>query len=383
MLRRFWLPVFTSIVVLSACGKSQEGSPSAPAQPVAPAASAATGGTMQPSAAGASGSAGSASAGAGGMMGMSVSGVSATGGMAGEAPTAAAGESGAAGSSGDGAPAAAGAPGSVAMRECEPRTVMPSDAIHFHHVHFNTTDPEADLAYYEKLFGSTVTPFCMDKSGEVVSKANKTERAWFLYTKVAEKPDMALNTYMEHIGWMNQDIEGELKRIVELDAPRYPVGRAQCDTAFEGTMACLSYYFYLLAPSGARVEVALGPGPATAGFGHVHFIMGEDFTFFEKLTNGAYNATSQSIDDVNHIDALLVTSMLDGEMVVDSKGKPIDHLAYSTSNLEAERDRVAAAGITIAEDISFKAEYGFRSFFVKTATGTWLEMVEDSPFQQQ
>ena len=245
----------------------------------------------------------------------------------------------------------------------------------------NSKDPEADLAYYEKLFGSKVTPFCMDKAGQVVSKATKTERAWFLYTKVAEQPDMKLNTYMEHIGWVTPDAEADLKRIVELDAPRYPVGRAQCDTAFEGTMACIGYYFYLLAPNGARVEVALGPGPATMGYGHVHFIMGEDLTFFEKLTNGAYNPTTQSIDDVNHINTLLDESFLSEEMVVESKGKPIDHLGYSTSNLEAERDRLKGMGANIFEDISFKPEFGFRSFFIKTEKGTWLEMVEDSQFQ--
>jgi hypothetical protein len=107
--------------------------------------------------------------------------------------------------------------------------------------------------------------------------------------------------------------------------------------------------------------------------------MGEDYTFLEKVTNGALK--DQAIDGVNHTDAALIESVLSNEMVVDTRGKPIDHLGYSTSNLEAERDRIMKAGIAIAEDLSYKPEFGFRSFFVEAAKGTRLELVEDSQFE--
>jgi predicted enzyme related to lactoylglutathione lyase len=284
------------------------------------------------------------------------------------------GRSGAAGSTGS----AAGS-GAVAAGGCMQRTLKPSTGIHFHHVHFNSVDPDKDQQFYEKYFGSMVVPFCHDEAQNVLSRATKTERAYFLYSRVATPPDMKLNTYLEHIGWINQDPAGELQRLVALGAPRYPVGRAQCDTAFDGTAPCADYWFYLLAPNGARVEVALGPGPATSGYGHVHLVMGEDYAFLEKFTNGALK--DQAIDGVNHTDAALIESVLANEMVVDTRGKPIDHLGYSTSNLEAERDRIMKAGIAIAEDISYKPEFGFRSFFVETKKGTWLEMVEDSQFE--
>lgn len=280
----------------------------------------------------------------------------------------------AAGNTAAGTPAA----GSGAAVGCEPRSVEPSTGIHFHHVHFNTVDPDKDLDFYDKYFGATPVPFCNDKDKKPLAQATKTERGWFLYTRVDTPPDMTLNTYLEHIGWISADPAAELERLVALGAPRYPVGRAQCDTAFDGTAPCAGYWFYLLAPSGARVEVALGPGPATSGYGHVHLVMGEDYAFFEKVTNGALR--NQVIDGVNHTDAALVESVLANETVVDTRGKPIDHIGYSTANLEAERDRIKAAGITIAEEITYKPEYGFRSFFVESPKGTWLELVEDTQF---
>jgi catechol 2,3-dioxygenase-like lactoylglutathione lyase family enzyme len=259
---------------------------------------------------------------------------------------------------------------------CTARNVSGAAGVHFHHVHFNTVDPNADLAFYEKYFGSKPVDFC--SGGGHTTKATQTERGWFLYTKVASPPDPRLNTYLEHIGWIHPDPNAELMRLTQLGAPQYPVGRAQCESAFAGQMACNNYWFYLQAPSGARVEVAKGPGPATMGFGHVHLIMGVDFPWFSTVTNGAFK--DKVLDMVNHTDVALEENILDTEMVVETRGKPIDHLGYSTIDLDAEKERILAAGLTLAEDISFKPEFGFRSFFLKSSKGIWIEIVEDSPF---
>ncbi len=283
----------------------------------------------------------------------------------------------------DGARPDAAEPDAAAPRACAPRTVAGDAAMHFHHVHFNTTDPEADLAFFEIFFDATREPFCEDEEGDPLTYATRTERAWFLYTKVAAAPDPALNTYLEHVGWVNNMPVSELMRMLELGITLYPEGRYQCPEAASGIAPCAipglgPYYFYVQAPSGARVEVALGPGPATSGFGHVHFIQGEDLMFFETISGGAYDG--MAIDLVNHINASLTEDLLAEETVVDTRGKPIDHIAYSTTDLEAAKARIEVAGIEIAEDITDKPEYGFRSFFVRTAKGTWLEIVEDSPF---
>jgi len=267
---------------------------------------------------------------------------------------------------------------------CEPRAVSGTPEAHFHHVHFNTQDPEQDLMFFEKFFNAPPVPFCQDGAGGTPTRATRTERGWFLYTKVQQAPDSALNTYLEHVGWVHPTPAEELVRQVGLGIKLYPEGRAQCPEAASGMMACpvgslLDYYYYTQAPSGARVEVAIGPGPATTGFAHVHFIMGEDLTFFTTVSDGAF--ADGAIDMVNHINAALTEDLLATETVVDTRGKPIDHIAYSTTDLEAAKARIEAAGIAIAEDISFKADYGFRSFFVRTPKGTWLEMVEDSRFE--
>lgn len=84
------------------------------------------------------------------------------------------------------------------------------------------------------------------------------------------------------------------------------------------------------------------------------------------------------------MDVNLTNAYLDGrppENRVDSKDKPISHFAYSTTDLMAHLERIKAAGIEIQEDVSFKPEYGFKSFFIKSPEGVWVEIVEDSAFQ--
>jgi predicted enzyme related to lactoylglutathione lyase len=326
------------------------------------------------------GGSGGTAAGSGGSSGTSGAGGSAagSGGSGGSTPVA---DGGAAidAQTNDGATVDAGPP-----QSCAPREVTGTPETHFHHVHFNTVDPEQDLMFFEKFFGAPPVTFCSDEEGNALTRATRTERAWFLFTKVDEPPDPALNTYLEHIGWLHPMPAVELARMVELGVPLYPEVRNQCADAAMGIRPCPvsvipDYYYYTQPPSGARVEVALGPGPATMGFGHLHFIMGEDLTFFETVAGSPFVQTA--LDMVNHINAALTEDMLANETVTETRGKPIDHIAYSTTDLEAAKARIEAAGIAIAEDISMKPEYGFRSFFVKSPKGTWVEMVEDSRFQ--
>jgi catechol 2,3-dioxygenase-like lactoylglutathione lyase family enzyme len=267
--------------------------------------------------------------------------------------------------------------------QCAPRPLAGSAALRFHHVHFNTVDASADLQFFEDYFDAPPIDFCSDVLNGAVTRATRTDRAYFLYTEVDTAPDPTLNTYLEHVGWIHPNPTDELHRLRDLGAVIWPEGRAQCVEAAAGQMACtlpgfVEYWFYVQAPSGARIEVAKGPGPATSGFGHVHMIGGTDLSFFATVSDGAFDGAA--IDDINHTLAGLQENILANEMVVDTRGKPIDHIAYSTTDLEAAKMRIIDAGIAIEEDISFKPAYGFESFFVRSPKGIWVEIVGDSPF---
>lgn len=294
------------------------------------------------------------------------------------------GATGACGDSDDGATGDAAVKadtGTPAANGCKARPIEGDGVMHFHHVHFNTEDPVVDMKFYEKLFGSEIVDFCTDQKTGTVAQATKTERAYFLYTKVEENPSKDLNTFLEHVGWINSDATAEMARLKALDAPFWPgIDHYHCAEAMAGEAPCTvggTGYFYLLAPNNARIEVSEGPGPAPSGFGHLHMVGGTDFGFFMTVTNGAF--ADMNIDEVNHIDFGVNEFLLDGDLV-DTRGRPIDHIAYSTTDLDAEKARIEGEGIEIVEDTSFKEDFGFRSFFVRTDRGVWVEIVEDSDF---
>jgi predicted enzyme related to lactoylglutathione lyase len=268
--------------------------------------------------------------------------------------------------------------GASAVKGCKPAAKPTDMGVHFHHVGMLSMDPEADMQFYEKYFSAPATEYCRSEDGTKKTLATKTERGWFLYDRTTQPPDDRLNSYIEHVGWLHPDPVAELQRLVEGGAPLYPEKRGQCASAAMGTAPCNNYWFYLRAPNGAEIEDALGPGPATMGFGHVHFVMGVDFDWFSKATDGAIK--DRLIDQVNHTDVAVEEMNLANETVVDSRGKSIDHLGYSVADLDAHRARVMAAGLEIAEDISFKPEFGFRSFFLRNEKGIWIELVEDAAF---
>ena len=111
-----------------------------------------------------------------------------------------------------------------------------------------------------------------------------------------------------------EDAHERLLRLVELGVTLYPEGRAQCAEAAAGTMACgvtgfPDYYFYVEAPSGARIEVARGPGPATSGFGHVHLIQGDDTNIYATVTDGAYASGAIDMGDSNRAQATAIAKV--------------------------------------------------------------------------
>lgn len=250
-----------------------------------------------------------------------------------------------------------------------------------HHIHFNTQDPDASVAFVKKYFNATPFDYCKDAAGQATHAA-KTDRAYFLYSKVNAPPsNMRLNR-LAHVGYINSDVAGELKRLLALDVPL--ADSSVCATAAMGTPCNTAtvQWFYVDMPESARFEIATGPGPAPSGFGHIHLVM-PDYSFFQKVLGDALQDPNGSphVDQVNIV-ASGRTGVLDTSITYqDTKGAAVDHVGYSTGDLEGTLERIEAAGIKIEEPISLKPEFGFRSFMVRSSEGIWLEILEGDGFK--
>lgn len=314
------------------------------------------------------------------------------GSSAGVVASSAAGSSASAGtmasnSGGAGAPAesAAGSGGALAPASgagCPEQKGSATEArLHMHHIHFNTQDPAGSVAFVQKFFNATPFDYCKDAAG-VATPAAKTDRAYFLYSKVSAAPsNMRLNR-LAHVGYIESDVAGELKRLLELEVPL--ADTTVCATAAMGTPCNTGpvQWFYVDMPESARFEIATGPGPATSGFGHIHLVA-PDYSFFQKVLGDALQDPNGNphVDQVNMV-ASGRTGVLDNTITYeDTRGAAIDHVGFSTGDLEGTLERIEAAGVKIEEPISLKPEYGFRSFMVRSAEGIWLEILEGDGFK--
>jgi predicted enzyme related to lactoylglutathione lyase len=292
-------------------------------------------------------------------------------GSSASAPAGAAGGGGAAA----GQPSAAGA--------CKARALSGTDkALHVHHIHYNTQDPAAGIAFVEKYFNAKSIDFCSDESGAVLTRAAKVERAYFLFSKVAAPPSSMRMTRLGHTGYIQADVAGELKRLNDLGVPL--ADASVCATAAMGTPCNTAtvQWFYVDMPESARFEIATGPGPATSGWGHIHLVA-PTYSFFQNVLGAALKdpgGATPNVDGVNMINSGR-TGVLDETITYgDTRGSAVDHIAFSTTDLEAELARIMGAGVKIEDPVSFKPEFGFRSFMVRSPEGVWVEIVEDAPF---
>lgn len=157
--------------------------------------------------------------------------------------------------------AAAGlAPGALAQPTPIPPQPEPliKDA-HWHHVHINTVDPAASIAYYLKHFDAKPGRF----GG--LTDAVWTQRSWILFTRVPERASTKLNTAIWHIGWGAPNPQAEFERQTRLGNTFFqPI--TDLSTGLGGAPGRF-YYMYVQSPDRTLIELNTAQ---TDDFGHLH-----------------------------------------------------------------------------------------------------------------
>lgn len=88
----------------------------------------------------------------------------------------------------------------------------------FHHLHLNSVDPEAAIAFYRKAFPST-SPTTFAGQPALASPNN----VLVLFNKVAAPPATQPHTAFWHFGWHVTDVRAARDRFLERDIPLLPL----------------------------------------------------------------------------------------------------------------------------------------------------------------
>lgn len=252
--------------------------------------------------------------------------------------------------------------------------------VHFHHFHLNVVDPQRSSTFYQQIFGGVPVKF----AGR--TDAIFTERSFILFNKVAQPAAWALETGIWHLGWGGVDGPREFNILtgkgVEFQTPVTALGN--------------NYYMYAFGPDKEVLEV--WTGFQNHRYGHIHLVAADTNATLKwysdtlgialrpPAANG--NVALQQVDNVA-INALRqpattpVPALWEGNAPITAfqptKGRAIDHIAFSYRKIQPIFDRMKKAGVTIAEPITVKQEFGFKSFFITGPENVLIEIVEAKP----
>lgn len=286
------------------------------------------------------------------------------------------------------------AAGFLAMASSESSAAEEETAARFHHVRLNATDPANSIRFYRRVFGAVPVEF------HGVVPALFTERSFILFNKVDSPPDPTLNTGIWHIGWGGVDVKNEYEwwknRGVDIHTPLSPLPGQD------------NYYMYISGPDKELIEIN------TMGhhrFAHVHFFcddVNETVAWYAEhlgLRPRRPHVPKPQGDMstllgiwMNTIQCDNVTMIFFGKPDVDppppwwpdpplkeiqpTKGRPINHIAFSYRDIEPVFERMEAAGVEIVEPITYHDDLKMKSFFVLAPDGVLIEIVESKPIPE-
>ena len=272
--------------------------------------------------------------------------------------------------------------------------VLAQDApeAHFHHVHLNTTDPAAAIAFYTSHFDCEKARF----AGAV--DAVWAQKSWLLFTRVAKAPPWHLTSAIWHIGWGAEDMKSAYRKQLDMGTKFFTPLTDISDLANVPGF----YYAYVESPDHALIELNTA---AHHHFGHLHLFSEDPIAAGEwyirycgavrrgnrppsrepRFYKGYQVGPSMSLmaDNVNILifPAEHARQANPGQWkgqtgFSPTQGRTIDHVAFSVDKLEPALERMRRDGVKVTGEPRAMPGAGVKSAFVEGPDKVRIEMVE-------
>ena len=258
---------------------------------------------------------------------------------------------------------------------------------HFHHLHLNVTDPDAAIQFYSSKFDSEKARFAG------AQEAVWAQKSWLLFNKVEAPPPSEILSAIWHFGWGAEDMKAAYKK--QLDS----------GTLFDTPITELfpNFFFaYVLGPNKALIELNTARHHQ---FGHLHMLSldgvsaGEWYVkyFGAKWLSGkpptreprfirqfqVGPGSSLMSDNVNIIifaveyaRQVWPENWTGRKSFVTSKGRVVDHLAFSFEKLDEALALFEKDGVKIVARPAEIPGTKIRSAFIEGPDNLLIELVE-------
>jgi len=277
---------------------------------------------------------------------------------------------------------------------------------HFHHTRINTTDAEQSLKFYQRVFGATSIRY---RGGPEVLLV---DRAFLLFNEVETHPPWELESGLYHIGWGCRDADAEQawlrKHNVEIETPATQFGPFKFLYAFGPSRELFEFYSGIPKPQFCHVHLIASDVAATARWYMTYLGLSgppkmpprppappEEFQVDRDNPIAAMRylwATEVRTADDVRINIFhrpshdnfnwWIHNDHPPQVLKPSKGRALDHIAFSVTDLTAVRDRMRAGGVKIERDIALDDDYGYESFSVTGPDKVTIEIVKEKPIPE-
>ncbi len=264
-------------------------------------------------------------------------------------------------------------------------------AAHWHHVHINSTDPARSVRFYTSTFDCEKSRY-QDRADAVWA-----QKSWLLFDKAKSAPPSDIVSAIWHVGWGAEDMKATYDKLLaggtKFQTPITDI------SALAGRPPGNFFYAYVDGPDHELIELN------TANhhhFGHLHLLSADPVAAGEwyakhlgialrgkqaqkRVYEGFPVAPSASLqaDNVNILIFPVEYARVSWPALWDARkdfestrGRAIDHIAFSVDNLGASLDRLRGEGVKILEPVH--DVMGVKSAMIEGPDHIAIELVEAS-----
>ena len=253
----------------------------------------------------------------------------------------------------------------------------------FHHVHLNSLDPSAAVAFYTRTFDVT------KKTNLAGMEALQSENMYLLFSKVTKPPATAPDSAIWHFGWGSTDMQADYQKHLAAGVTfQTPITKLGSGTLFA----------YMKAPDGALVEINTSQ---TRAFIHVHLYSDAPLCaaeWYQKNLGAVSRASAQRTGPcevpfaapseplgvirspattvrIGEINLIIYPRQRPGPLV-STRGHVVDHIAVSYPDVAAAVERLRKSGVKVLEEIHAFGNSNSRAAMIEGPDSIAIELIE-------
>jgi catechol 2,3-dioxygenase-like lactoylglutathione lyase family enzyme len=263
---------------------------------------------------------------------------------------------------------------------------------HFHHLHLNATDPQADIDFYTTKFDAEKASF------KGVAAAVWAQKSWMLFQKAAAAPPSEVVSTIWHFGWGAEDMKAAYQKQLDSGTKFATPLTDISDLIGQPPNSGKFFYAYVQGPDNALIELNTS---SNHRFGHIHLLSADPVAAAEWYAKQfgvkpRSSAAARMYHDVqvgpsasfmmDNVSVIIypteyaISSHMPGwenrKTFEPTKGRVVDHIGISVPNLDDAIAKLRKEGVTITDAPKSVAGGKVKYAFIEGPDKMRIEIIE-------